>query len=316
MHLKKNIPDELQYITRYIISQFTYADNISENTVHFIKKFYMQEKNTFRSSQSVMIAIISIVTIVLIISIQDIFSGSSARCLSGNCRDGEGEAVYPDGSMYCGSFHNGIKNGMGSIHYPDGSVFSGGWANDMKNGEGRSLFSDGSEYKGLFKNGMPHGEGIFIASDGIVKKVRFNEGILISSSAIAFKKVEGFMRYGTVLALGGVYTGWYSGVRATGFIPERRGRIRWEHGSSYAGQWHNGKMHGRGAMRWPDGSSYVGEWNFGRRSGFGTYTWKTGSTYMGGWKDNRKHGPGIAVYADGKIQCGLFFEDTFLDTPY
>ncbi len=271
----------------------------------------MKEKNIFFTKHSITLIAEWIIALLYIFSSTDIFSENSAQCLSGNCLNGEGECVYSDGSVYRGSFERGIRHGKGSIHYPDGSYFSGNWEHDEKKGEGISLFSDGSEFRGVFKNGQPHGEGIYIASDGAVKKVSFIEGKLILSTSIEFEKAEGIMRYGTVLALGGVYTGWYRGIRATGIIPERRGIIRWEDGSAYAGEWHNGKMHGRGVMKWPDGSSYVGEWKYGRRSGFGTYTWKSGSKYMGGWKDNRKHGPGIAVYVDGTIQKGFFFEDTY-----
>lgn len=272
----------------------------------------MKRKSTFGLNNSIIMAVIWITAVMIILAFGDVSGENGAQCLSGNCRDGEGECSYADGSVYRGSFQSGLRHGIGSMQYPDGSVFFGRWENDEKTGEGTSLFSDGSEFKGIFKNGQPDGEGIFIASDGVLKKVCFREGKLISSSPIDFEKVQGTVRYGTVLALGGVYTGWYGGIRATGFIPERRGRIRWEDGSIYSGQWNNGKMHGRGVMKWPDGSSYAGEWNNGRRSGFGTYTWKSGSKYMGGWKDNRKNGPGIAVYADGTIQRGMFFDDVYL----
>lgn len=272
----------------------------------------MEEKSTCRPIQSSIMLVLCSIAMMTIFTIRNVTGENRIQCISGNCDDGEGACEYSDGSIYRGSFNRSMRHGAGSMFYPDGSVFIGRWENDQKKGEGISLFSDGSEFRGVFRNGYPEGEGIFISSDGVQKKVYFRDSKIISSAPMDFERIDGIIRFGTVLALGGVYTGWYSGFRATGYIPERRGRIRWEDGSTYSGQWQNGKMHGRGVMKWPDGSSYVGEWNSGRRSGFGTYTWKSGSKYMGSWKDNRKHGPGIAVYADGSIQQGIFFEDTYL----
>lgn len=234
------------------------------------------------------------------------------RCITGNCYDGEGKRSYEDGSLYCGKFLSGRRHGKGQMHYPDGSMFYGNWEYDKKSGEGMSVFADGSEFKGNFLNDEPDGIGIFISADGSMKKAVFKNGKLISCEKIEFEKKNGPYQYGTVLTLGGVYTGWYIRNAASGVVPQKRGRIRWDDGSIYMGQWKDGKMHGRGMMKWSDGATYEGEWNEGRRSGFGIYTWKSGTRYMGQWKDNRKHGYGIAVYPDGTILKGFFRDDVFV----
>ncbi len=239
-------------------------------------------------------------------------SSAVSECPEGDCGNGRGVRQYADGGRYIGDFSGGLRHGSGTMTYPDGSAFSGEWNEDRRNGPGLSLGADGGEFSGNFIDDRPEGPGSFILSDGRVKKVFFKNGKLVTARWMDFEKTAGAARYGAVLALGGVYTGWYCGHRAEGYLPVGRGRIRWEDGCTYSGEWVNGKMHGRGAMTWEDGSSYVGQWVMGKRCGFGTYTWKSGSRYMGGWKDNQKDGPGVASYADGSVQRGYFRADRFL----
>ncbi|MCX7678954.1 MAG: hypothetical protein N2316_07020 [Spirochaetes bacterium] len=239
-------------------------------------------------------------------------SDESSRCVYGNCQDGEGEYQYADGSVYRGEFVAGKRHGKGVMQYPDGSQFSGLWECDKKNGVGISYFADGSEFQGNFVNDEPHGVGMYISADGMCKRAIFKNGTLISSQKVEFEKTDGPYRYGTVIALNGNYMGWYERHPLRGVVPQKRGRIRWEDGARYVGQWKDGKMHGRGSMQWADGSTYEGEWYEGKRCGFGIYVWRSGVKYMGGWKENRKHGQGIAVYPDGRILKGMFYEDQFL----
>ncbi len=240
---------------------------------------------------------------------------AGGTCVEGDCSRGSGVFLYPDGSRYEGSFSGGRPDGAGSIICPDGSAFYGQWKDGFRSGRGVSILPDGSEFEGPFENGLPSGTGLFTASNGRVKRAYYDKGALVRSEPVNFEKTGPGIRYGSVLAMGARYTGWFKGRRAEGYVPHGRGKITWEDGCSYSGQWKDGKMHGRGLMSWEDGSSYAGQWEEGRRSGFGTYTWKSGSRYMGGWKDNRKNGPGIACYSDGSVQQGTFRDDTFLMPP-
>lgn len=237
------------------------------------------------------------------------------RCIEGLCADEKGVYLYDDGSRYEGGFSGGIRNGSGIMHYPDGSLFSGQWKEGRRSGMGLSLLADGAEFEGPFSDDRPSGTGLFTFSDGRVVRAHYAAGKLVRAEPVPFEKTRDGMRFGPVLAQGGSYTGWYRGRRAEGFIPHGRGRIKWNDGCAYSGQWVEGKMHGRGIMTWEDGSSYAGQWESGRRSGWGLYTWKSGSRYMGRWKDNRKDGPGAAFYADGTMQKGLFRDDRFLGLP-
>ena len=58
-----------------------------------------------------------------------------------------------------------------------------------------------------------------------------------------------------------------------------------------------------------DGSTYVGEWKNGKMNGQGTFTGKTGSTYVGEWRNNKKHGRGTYRYPDGSKVDGIWRND-------
>ena len=42
-----------------------------------------------------------------------------------------------------------------------------------------------------------------------------------------------------------------------------------------------------GTENWIDGSSYKGNYVNGKKEGFGTYKWKEESVYEGNWNDNK-----------------------------
>jgi hypothetical protein len=71
----------------------------------------------------------------------------------------------------------------------------------------------------------------------------------------------------------------------------------WPDGSSYRGEWRNGKKDGQGAYTWTSGSVYEGEWLAGAMHGKGTYTAADGTVYTGAWQRDLKHGLGAPALA-------------------
>jgi serine/threonine protein kinase len=86
--------------------------------------------------------------------------------------NGEGEAKYDNGSVYKGSWVNGVRTGDNAYFlFSDGNVFKGTFENDeIVKGELTSNQNDetnGMTYKGTFKNGQPY-EGYWYNIDGSV----------------------------------------------------------------------------------------------------------------------------------------------------
>jgi len=58
---------------------------------------------------------------------------------------------------------------------------------------------------------------------------------------------------------------------------------------------------GRGVMLYPDGSTYSGEWKDGKRHGKGTLHYADGRKYEGNFADDQLHGKGLITLPDGRI---------------
>lgn len=83
-------------------------------------------------------------------------------------------------------------------------------------------------------------------------------------------------------------------------------------GDSYAGDYMNGKIHGKGTYVFANSQTlikYIGEFEFGRRSGFGTLYYKDGATYVGHFRNDLREGKGKQAYANGEVYQGDFFEE-------
>ena len=66
---------------------------------------------------------------------------------------------------------------------------------------------------------------------------------------------------------------------------------------------------GQGTITFPSGSTYVGEFRDGKRTGQGTMTYSDGGKYEGKWKDGKQHGQGTFTFTDGRKWAGEFREN-------
>ncbi|MCR9143366.1 MAG: hypothetical protein NXI24_14025 [bacterium] len=71
----------------------------------------------------------------------------------------------------------------------------------------------------------------------------------------------------------------------------------------YAGEFRNGRAHGRGVFESiATGHQYDGEWQGGLMHGQGRYRYPDGTEYEGEWRDNLRHGRGeLRNRADGRV---------------
>ena len=67
-------------------------------------------------------------------------------------------------------------------------------------------------------------------------------------------------------------------------------------------------FNGDGSFMWKSGSSYTGNWLNGKMSGFGTYVWSTGKKYVGEWLNGERNGEGVLTEENGKVIKGNWLD--------
>ena len=88
------------------------------------------------------------------------------------------------------------------------------------------------------------------------------------------------------------------------------GRMKYDNGNEYDGQWKNNKRDGKGSTRYASGNVYIGMWKGGKRHGFGVFhIYKSGDIYRGNWSGGIKNGPGVYEYADGELDVSFYTND-------
>ena len=88
------------------------------------------------------------------------------------------------------------------------------------------------------------------------------------------------------------------------------GKMRYDNGNEYDGQWKNNKRDGKGTTRYASGNVYIGMWKAGKRHGFGVFhISKSGDIYRGNWSGGIKSGPGVYEYADGELDVSFYSND-------
>ncbi len=107
-------------------------------------------------------------------------------------------------------------------------------------------------------------------------------------------------------------TGIYTGDVVAGAC-HGQGRIAYNDGSTYEGQWKNNLQHGQGTMHWSNGDSYTGQFVDNMLQGQGTMTWATGNTYTGEFANNQPHGQGTFTWANGEKRTGLWENGKFVE---
>ena len=77
------------------------------------------------------------------------------------------------------------------------------------------------------------------------------------------------------------------------------GECKYADGSTYYGDWMNGKRHGLGKIVERNGYMYYGWWEDDMRHGQGEANYPDGSLYDGDWKYDKKYGMGKMTRSDG-----------------
>ena len=141
---------------------------------------------------------------------------------------GRGTLTWSDGTVYEGTFKDGLMNGIGKMTFADdGGVYEGPFLAGLRHGVGTHTLSDGSCYVGSFLNDVREGNGKYTdAKDG------------------------------------SVYVGDWKDDHRGG-----QGSITFSNGDVYKGAFHNGLQEGEGELTRADGSWRKGEWARGEMNG-------------------------------------------------
>lgn len=263
-------------------------------------------------------------------------------CISGDCDNGYGTYVWDTGEKYVGYWSAKMRNGNGTNHYENGNEFQGDWVNDERSGYGTFFFNtesdfekytgdwkedkiegfgtltykSGQKYVGEFKDYTFDGQGTMYYTDGSIESGQWSNNEYLGENSYSDDA-----------------TGCISGDCDNGY-----GVYKWDSGEKYEGYWENGKRNGEGTNFWINGEKYTGEWKddirhgtgtntykasseynyykgnyvMGKMTGQGVFEWKSGQKYTGSFKNSYFDGEGTMVYADGRIESGIWEKDKYV----
>ena len=105
---------------------------------------------------------------------------AKGECIEGDCQNGEGEKVWPNGDMYVGFWKNGLKDGEGTYTWSGGKMkYDGTYKNGLQDGWGIFTWTNGDQYEGEFKKDEMDGKGTVTLARGKKKyEVVYEEGQL------------------------------------------------------------------------------------------------------------------------------------------
>jgi SH3-like domain-containing protein len=194
--------------------------------------------------------------------------GAAALCVQGDCVNGQGTVVLPDGRRYVGEFREGIRSGRGLMTFPDGTKYLGDWQNDKPHGQG-TLSSIGKfEYAGAFADGVREGRGTLETVDGKKYTGEWQNDVPHGQGKIIYPD-------------GGTFIGQFENGRRNG-----QGEAIYSDGTKYAGHWKDDLPNGLGTKIYVDGEKYTGEFTNGLMHGQGTFVNSDGSSYTGQWQND------------------------------
>lgn len=249
-----------------------------------------------------------LLTMLAVVASITLLQAQQGKCIKGNCLNGYGEYLFPNGDEYKGDFQNGKIQGQGILFFKNGDKYLGDWVNQQRQGRGRFVFANGDEYLGAFFQNSFHGEGKMTYAAGNWYEGSFKNG--------QFDGL-GTMHYPD----GSYYTGlWNAGKR------EGSGKMHLANGETLSGEWKNDQYQaewgrvafqgdtmnlrncnasfcatGLGKYQYQDGTKFVGDFRDGKPEGTGIVYYKSGNRYEGQWKMDNPNGKGVMHYSDGQI---------------
>lgn len=266
-----------------------------------------------------------------------------SQCLSGDCQNGNGIFLHPDGERYIGAFQLGTPDGLGTYYYNDGSNYYGFWKAGSPNGAGIKSLNDGRKQKGLWRRGILVQEDpqLVIEENGSVQQLQLG---CISGNCADGKGV--FLHPDGSVYIGDFKNGKKSGVGICYYpgkteyrgswlnnLPNGSGTMTMPDGDKKAGLWQEGQLqseekvaqqtqkesclsgdcqNGYGVYLQADGRRYQGPFRNGKPNGTGTYYFTNGERYEGQMLDGELNGKGSLYFPDGRIISGYWQKGKYM----
>ncbi|WP_234995063.1 C13 family peptidase [Microbulbifer donghaiensis] len=197
--------------------------------------------------------------------------------------------TLPDGSVYSGSFKNGLFHGQGSLRWPDGRHYQGEFARGRMAGRGRFDYGDGCVYEGEFLDGQLSGHGRYACAEGVWEG-EFQRGDLLKGS-VAWTEA-------------GSYEGEFLDL-----MPHGQGHQVTTEGAHYEGTFADGYIV-QGSYRDGQGYRYRGGFEYSVYAGAGELTQPDGTIIRANFEYGEANGEGVLIHKDdnGKAieEAGFF----------
>jgi len=267
--------------------------------------------------KTVLISVLCTVVVLGIIAVVFWFAAKPGLPKKVQLPDGVTELVwtFPNGE-YEGETILGRMEGLGKFTFNTGEILEGTFSdNDIVNG--KCKYSNGT-YEGEFQNTQRHGGGTFTWEDGTVfsgewANDQLFDGTITTPSGIKYKGTFQNNKFDNGEITATVNSDSYE-LSVSGGTLSKQISIKFASGTTYYGEYLQGKIHGDGTMTYTDGSKYSGDYSEGLRSGDGNFTFSNGDKYSGKWKNDKMDGYGKYTWDYQTYLTGTFVSNTLSGT--
>lgn len=279
-----------------------------------------------------------LLTMLAVVATTTFLLAQQGKCIKGNCSNGYGEFIFPNGDHYKGDFQSGKISGRGILYFQNGDKYLGDWVNQRRQGEGKMAFVNGDEYLGQFLEDKFHGEGTMTYANGNRYEGNWSYNQPNGQGKFSFATgahYEGNFKDGLFEGLGTMY--YSDGSRHTGqWVGGKRngeGDMYLVNGEQLTGIWKDDQYQaewgrvtiqgdtlslrncntafcatGIGKYMYQNGNKFIGDFLDGKPYGTGVVYYKSGDRYEGTWKSDKPNGKGVMNYSDGKV-LGAIWEE-------
>jgi hypothetical protein len=236
-----------------------------------------------------------------------------------------GTFTYSDGAEYSGEWWGKDRHGIGEHLYSDGTRYVGNWVKNKRHGLGTLYLENGEKHVGSYFNDYQHGEGIYYYLKtkpvklfvGSYKEGKVSEGIYIDHKdrpqSIGMMKdnlVHGsasYYDYNEDGSIKSIISGNFKEGSCHGICNEL-----YSDGSSFKGEYVNGKRNGLGEFdgRWTSSYGFIDE--KGLQGDGKQRDTETNTEWEGSFIDGKKNGQGVLTF----LSDGSRFNATFEDDKY